>query len=97
MQIGMIGLGRMGANMVRRLIRGGHQCVVFDANQDAVQGLAKEGAVQSELELIKPFRLDVGIADSPRKAVGRQASDETVTGEGKEAVAVSRLISRNTE
>ncbi|MFN0303397.1 MAG: phosphogluconate dehydrogenase (NAD(+)-dependent, decarboxylating) [Burkholderiales bacterium] len=44
MQIGMIGLGRMGANMVRRLIRGGHQCVVFDANQDAVQGLAKEGA-----------------------------------------------------
>jgi len=44
MQIGMIGLGRMGANMVRRLLRGGHQCVVFDRNKDAVQGLAKEGA-----------------------------------------------------
>jgi 6-phosphogluconate dehydrogenase len=44
MQLGMIGLGRMGANMVRRLIRGGHQCVVFDRSNDAVQALAKEGA-----------------------------------------------------
>jgi 6-phosphogluconate dehydrogenase len=43
MQLGMIGLGRMGANMVRRLERGGHQCVVFDANQASVQELAKEG------------------------------------------------------
>jgi 6-phosphogluconate dehydrogenase len=45
MQLGMIGLGRMGANMVRRLMRGGHQCVVFDTHPDAVQGLVKEGAV----------------------------------------------------
>ena len=45
MQLGMIGLGRMGANMVRRLMRAGHQCVVFDLSADAVQGLAKEGAV----------------------------------------------------
>jgi 6-phosphogluconate dehydrogenase len=45
MQVGMIGLGRMGANMVRRLIRGGHQCVVFDANADAVNALVKEGAI----------------------------------------------------
>jgi len=45
MQMGMIGLGRMGANMVRRLIRGGHQCVVFDVSPDAVKELAKEGAV----------------------------------------------------
>ncbi len=45
MQIGMIGLGRMGANMVRRLMRGGHQCVVFDANLAAIDGLVKEGAV----------------------------------------------------
>jgi 6-phosphogluconate dehydrogenase len=45
MQIGMIGLGRMGANMVRRLQRAGHQCVVFDRSADAVQALAKEGAV----------------------------------------------------
>lgn len=44
MQIGMIGLGRMGANMVRRLQRAGHQCVVFDRSPDAVQALAKEGA-----------------------------------------------------
>jgi 6-phosphogluconate dehydrogenase len=45
MQIGMIGLGRMGANMVRRLIRGGHECVAFDLSPKAVQDLAKEGAV----------------------------------------------------
>jgi 6-phosphogluconate dehydrogenase len=44
MQLGMIGLGRMGANMVRRLMRAGHQCVVFDRSQDAVKGLAGEGA-----------------------------------------------------
>ena len=44
MQIGMIGLGRMGGNMVRRLLRGGHQCVVFDRNPAAVEELAKEGA-----------------------------------------------------
>ena len=47
MQIGMIGLGRMGGNMVRRLIRGGHECVVFDRNPAAVEELAKEGATGS--------------------------------------------------
>ena len=45
MQMGMIGLGRMGANMVRRLLRGGHQCVVFDVSPDAVKALGKEGAI----------------------------------------------------
>jgi 6-phosphogluconate dehydrogenase len=45
MQLGMIGLGRMGANMVRRLIAGGHQCVVFDMSAKAVQELAQEKAV----------------------------------------------------
>src|SRR5437773_2668816 len=45
MQIGMIGLGRMGANMVRRLMRGGHHCVVYDKNAEAVHSLAEEGAV----------------------------------------------------
>ena len=45
MQLGMIGLGRMGANMVRRLVRGGHQCVVFDRSQKAVQELTQEKAV----------------------------------------------------
>src|SRR3954462_5108747 len=44
MQLGMIGLGRMGANMVRRLMRGGHACVVQDVSADAGAGLAKEGA-----------------------------------------------------
>jgi 6-phosphogluconate dehydrogenase len=47
MQLGMIGLGRMGANMVRRLIRGGHSCVVSDHSPDAVAVLAGEGAVGS--------------------------------------------------
>ncbi len=45
MQLGMIGLGRMGANMVRRLMRAGHQCVVFDMNPENVKALAGEGAV----------------------------------------------------
>jgi 6-phosphogluconate dehydrogenase len=47
MQIGMIGLGRMGANMVRRLLTGGHQCVVFDRSPKAVQELVEEKAVGS--------------------------------------------------
>jgi len=45
MQLGMIGLGRMGANMVRRLMRAGHDCVVYDVHQASVEGLAAEGAV----------------------------------------------------
>src|SRR5512137_2095059 len=45
MKLGMIGLGRMGANMVRRLMRGGHECVVYDRFTDAVKQLAGEGAV----------------------------------------------------
>ena len=45
MQLGMIGLGRMGANMVRRLIRGGHQCMVFDVNPENVHRGAREGAI----------------------------------------------------
>jgi 6-phosphogluconate dehydrogenase len=44
MQIGMIGLGRMGSNMARRLMRAGHQCVVFDLNRAAVEQLDAEGA-----------------------------------------------------
>ena len=45
MQLGMIGLGRMGANLVRRLMRDGHQCVVYDRNPEVVKGLEGEGAV----------------------------------------------------
>src|SRR6476659_1317360 len=55
MQLGMIGLGRMGANMVRRLLKGGHSCVVFDRSPKAVKELAEEKAVgaSSLAELVK--------------------------------------------
>ncbi len=48
MQLGMVGLGRMGANIVRRLMRAGHECVVYDVNPDAVKELAGEGATGSD-------------------------------------------------
>src|SRR5215204_4806547 len=48
MQIGMIGLGRMGANMVRRILRGGHECVVNDRSPEAVKALVDEGAIGAE-------------------------------------------------
>jgi 6-phosphogluconate dehydrogenase len=55
MQLGMVGLGRMGANMVRRLMKGGHECVVFDMSPAAVTELAKENAVgaASLVDLVK--------------------------------------------
>jgi 6-phosphogluconate dehydrogenase len=61
MQLGMIGLGRMGANMVRRLMKGGHDCVVYDVSPDSVTALADEGAVGSES--MEDF---VGKLDKPR-------------------------------
>ena len=48
MQLGMVGLGRMGANLVRRLMRDGHSCVVFDVNPSAVADLAAEGATGAD-------------------------------------------------
>jgi len=45
MQLGMIGLGRMGSNMVQRLTRQGHECVVYDANRQAIEALARDGAI----------------------------------------------------
>ena len=45
MQLGMIGLGRMGANIVRRLVDHGHECVVYDHNPDAVEALAGEDKI----------------------------------------------------
>ena len=61
MQLGMIGLGRMGANMVRRLIKAGHECVVFDRNPESVAELGKDGAAGSSsldefLSKLKPPR-----------------------------------------
>ena len=61
MQLGMIGLGRMGANLVRRLLRDGHRCVVYDMNRQAADALGAEGAVAtSTLEEL------VGALDAPR-------------------------------
>jgi 6-phosphogluconate dehydrogenase len=48
MQLGMIGLGRMGANMVRRLLKSGHECVVYDRSEKAVDELAKENAIGTD-------------------------------------------------
>jgi 6-phosphogluconate dehydrogenase len=61
MQIGMIGLGRMGANMVRRLLAGGHECVVYDRSEAAVRKMADVGARAA-------FGLDelIGALDAPR-------------------------------
>ncbi|HEY1519538.1 MAG TPA: decarboxylating 6-phosphogluconate dehydrogenase [Solirubrobacteraceae bacterium] len=61
MQMGMVGLGRMGANMVRRLMRDGHECVVYDVRADSVAALEKEGAsgadsVQSFVSKLTPPR-----------------------------------------
>jgi len=62
MQLGMIGLGRMGGNMVRRLMRSGHQCVVYDVHPPAVKTLAGEGATGTDslknfVKALKPPRL----------------------------------------
>jgi 6-phosphogluconate dehydrogenase len=62
MQLGMIGLGRMGGNMVRRLIRAGHQCVVYDVHPPAVKALTGEGATGSDslksfVQALKPPRV----------------------------------------
>jgi len=58
MELGMIGLGRMGANMVRRLLKGGHRCVVFDRSLQAVENLLKEKAVgaSSQQDLLKKLK-----------------------------------------
>ena len=62
MQLGMIGLGRMGANMVRRLMKGGHACVVFDRAAASVQALAADGAtgavsLQDQIVRLAPPRV----------------------------------------
>src|SRR5579863_5627341 len=58
MQIGIVGLGRMGANMARRLLRGGHDCVVFDMSATAVDELVHEKAIgaASLPDLVKKLR-----------------------------------------
>lgn len=79
MKIGMIGLGRMGANMVRRLMKNGHQCVAYDMNADAVQELEREGSEGARSieefvsKLAKPrvvwLMVPAGVVDSMINAV----------------------------
>src|SRR5687767_2848227 len=57
-QLGMVGLGRMGANIVRRLMRDGHECVVYDVNPDAISDLADEGAVAASTPKEMAEKLD---------------------------------------
>jgi 6-phosphogluconate dehydrogenase len=78
MQLGMVGLGRMGANMARRLIKGGHQCVVYDVSPKAVNELAEEKAVGSSS--LQDFASKL---DKPRAVwlmVPAAAVDETIVG-----------------
>ena len=78
MQIGMIGLGRMGANMVRRLLRAGHDCVVYDVHPQAIPALTDEGAIATAS--LADF---VGRLERPRNAwmmVPAAAVDSTLSG-----------------
>ena len=90
MQLGMVGLGRMGANMTRRLVRGRHYLVVSDLSPDAVKQLAGEGAVaSSSLEDL------VGkLKDTPEGA-GHLLDNTVLVGIGDHAgVAQSRTLDR---
>jgi 6-phosphogluconate dehydrogenase len=90
MQIGIVGLGRMGGNIARRLMKAGHQCVVFDANPAAGEALAKEGAeavgsLQAMVEVLTPPRavwsmLPAGeITEATVQDLGRlMAQDDTI-------------------
>ena len=89
MELGMIGLGRMGANMVRRLLHGGHTCVVFDMNPESVKALAKEGAVGATslddfVAQLKPPRsawlmVPAGVVDGTlRDLAGRMQKDDII-------------------
>jgi len=89
MQLGMIGLGRMGANIVRRLMRDGHECVVYDVNADAIAELEGEGAVgvRSPEEMARALRaprsvwimVPAAYAGSTADDVGRHLeADDTI-------------------
>jgi 6-phosphogluconate dehydrogenase len=80
MQVGMIGLGRMGANMVRRLMRGGHDCVVHDRSEDAIAGLESEGATgaRSLEELVQKIEAPRSICIMVPAAVVDSTLDQLV-------------------
>ena len=76
MQMGMVGLGRMGANMVRRLMRDGHECVVYDVRPESVAALESEGATgaSSLEELVAEADPAAGdLDDGPGRAHRRHA------------------------
>ena len=78
MQLGMIGLGRMGANMVRRLLKGGHQCVVFDRSPQVVKEMAEEKAIgtASLADLVKKLEKPRAVwLMVPAAAVDRSIAD----------------------
>ena len=76
MQLGMIGLGRMGANMVRRLIGGGHECVVFNRSSKAVEDLVKEKAVgaASQADLVTKLAKPRALPTMKRSGITRAKS-----------------------
>ncbi len=90
MQIALVGLGKMGANMARRLMRDGHDCVVYDLDRDAVEGLEREGAVGAVdlAELVSHLR-------APRAVwvmVPSGAATEAVVGELAAALSEGDVI-----
>ena len=101
MQLGMIGLGRMGSNMVRRLHRAGHQCVVFDTHPDPVKALASEGATgASSLEefvkkLDKPravwLMVPAGVVDESLAKLGPLLEKDDIVIDGGNSYYVDDL------
>ena len=90
MQLGMIGLGRMGANMVRRLLKAGHECVVYDHHPENVKRLAGEGAAGASSPEEFAARLE-----APRTAwlmVPAAAVDETASLCARELPATSAEV-----
>jgi 6-phosphogluconate dehydrogenase len=74
MQLGMIGLGRMGGSMVQRFLRGGHTCVVFDSESARVAALSHEGATGSSLldEFAHALDSPRVVRTAPRRCDARQ-------------------------
>src|SRR6202000_829581 len=86
MQIGMVGLGRMGANMVRRLLKGGHECVVYNRSPEPVTELVGEGAVGSTslkdlaAKLAKPRAVWLLVPAASGRAPPLEAGDVLIEG-----------------
>ena len=78
MQLGMVDLGRMGANMVRRLMKAGHECVVFDMSPKSVEELVKEKAVESSS--LKDFASKLTKPRAVWLMIPAAVVDETIAG-----------------